>query len=365
MSAFSESFAEAREKFGEAATAAGALLDSMPHPQAGPDGASLAVDYAWIGAEGAAKVIVLVSGTHGVEGFFGSAVQTEWLRRREFALLPKGTAALLVHAINPYGFAWQRRVNEDNVDLNRNWVDFTKPLRANSTYDELADDLCPKDWDEEAQNRTRGRLRTWIGTHGLFALQQAAQGGQWNHPKGLFYGGDKPSWSRLALSQILQSRLAQATRIVILDFHTGLGPFGYVEPIIHWARKQPGFSRTRGWIGAAAKSVRPENAVETGKADNAVAADVTGDWISAVPNLLPNAEIDGVSLECGILPMLDVLDALRAENWLYAHGNSRVQDAASIKAKMRAAFYSDDTMWRGMALGQGLATCRAALGAFG
>lgn len=355
MSAFSETFGEARDKFREAVTAAGTSPDSIPHPTAGPDGSSLAIDYAWIGSDRASKAIVLVSGTHGVEGYFGSAVQTEWLRRREFALLPKDTAGLLIHAVNPYGFAWQRRVNEDNVDLNRNWLDFTRALPANLAYDELDADLCPNEWDLAAQQRTGARLNAWIGAHGVAAMQQAVSGGQWNHPNGLFYGGDRSSWSRQSLSHILQSRLSQMARVVILDFHTGLGPFGYVEPIIHYARSERGFARIRSWVGGAAKSVH---------GDGSVSAEVIGDWLTAVPGLLPSVEIDGVSLECGVGPIEGVLAALRADAWLHVYGDPLAPKAAPVKAQMRAAFYSDDPMWRGMALGQGLAMCRTAFGAF-
>ena len=77
-------------------------------------------------------MLVTVSGTHGVEGFFGSAVQVEWLRRIKGAALPGDIAALHIHAINPYGFSWLRRTNEDNVDINRNWMDFDAPLAGQS-----------------------------------------------------------------------------------------------------------------------------------------------------------------------------------------------------------------------------------------
>jgi Protein of unknown function (DUF2817) len=54
---------------------------------------------------------------------------------------------------------------------------------------------------------------------------------------------------------VLKSHLGSAARITIVDFHTGLGPHGYAEPIIHRRREDPGFVRTRSWIGAAATSI--------------------------------------------------------------------------------------------------------------
>jgi hypothetical protein len=299
-----------------------------------------------------AHVLVTISGTHGVEGFFGSAVQIEWLRRTKNAGLPKDAAAMHIHAINPYGFARLRRTNEDNIDLNRNWINFNEPLPRNSWYDEISSDLCPADWSAATQAATGARLGAWISRHDAVKFQQAVSGGQWTHPLGLFYGGAAPCWSRRTLTQIVQS-LQLATRICAIDFHTGLGPYGYAEPIIGRARTDPGFARTRGWIGGAAKSVH---------GDGSVTAEIKGDAMSALPALLPKAVVDVVALECGIQSIDKVALALRADAWLHAYGNPRSADAKPIKTMIRAAFHSEDPLWQGMALGQGLAACQAAMG---
>ena len=189
---FSNSYAEVRSRVVNAARDAQATLTTVIHPRVGPDGGVLSSDIAWVGPEDAAKVLVVISGTHGVEGFFGSAVQAEWLRRPEFRELPQDIAVLFIHAINPYGFAWERRANEDNVDVNRNWINFASTLPAAPGYDQLASDLCPTDWDLKTQERTGAALGARIAEHGVAVFQQAVSGGQWTHPKGLFYGGDKP-----------------------------------------------------------------------------------------------------------------------------------------------------------------------------
>ena len=66
---FSNTYAEAREKFLKAAEAAGAeIVDSYVHPMKGPDGGDLATDVAWLGPRTAKKLLVLGSSTHGIEG---------------------------------------------------------------------------------------------------------------------------------------------------------------------------------------------------------------------------------------------------------------------------------------------------------
>ncbi len=94
---FSDDYGEARTKFLDAARNAGAEPWSETLAARGPDGAELSTDVAWLGPRDAAHVLVTISATHGVEGFFGSAVQVEWLRRSRAEPLPPGFAALHVH----------------------------------------------------------------------------------------------------------------------------------------------------------------------------------------------------------------------------------------------------------------------------
>jgi hypothetical protein len=358
---FSKDYGEARAKFSDAARSVGAVMSSFALDKCGPEGLGLSTDVAWLGPRTAKAVIVTLSATHGVEGFFGSATQTEWLRRMKSksAALPDGVAALHIHAVNPYGFAWLRRTNETNVDINRNWVDFTKALPPNTKYDELSQDLCPSDWSDASQAQTGARIGAWIkrqGPDGEAIYKQAVSGGQWDHSRGLFYGGREISWSRKTLTTILTSNLGVARRVCVLDFHTGLGPHGYAEPIIGFRRDTPEFARTRSWIGGGAKSLH---------GDGSVSSEITGDSLSAIPALLPNATVDVAALECGIKPLNEVALALRADAWLHAFGDPLSPEGLRIQAQMREAFHSDDLMWQGMALGQGLAACQAALGELG
>ena len=352
-SCFSENYAQAREKFVGAAREVGAAVNSFSLELRGPDGGDLTTDVAWLGAADAQRVLVTLSGVHGVEGFFGSAVQIELLRRAKGRPpLPKDTAVLHVHAVNPYGFAYLRRTNEENIDVNRNWIDFDQALPENALYEELSADLCPADWSAETQAATGSRLNAWIGRHDFAAFQQAVSGGQWLHPQGLFFGGVAPSWSRKTLTHIIELNLKTAARVCVIDFHTGLGPYGYAEPIIGVPVADAAFARTRNWIGAAAKSLY---------GDGSASAAIRGDSMSVLPSLLPHAVVDAVGLECGIRPIGEVALALRADAWLHAHGDLNSPVAKPIKTMIRAAFHSDDPLWQGMALGQGLAACQSAL----
>src|SRR5258708_8764703 len=145
---FAESYLEAREKFLRALHGAGgSTLASYENPAKGPSGEALWTDVGCVGPADADKLLVLISGTHGAEGFCGSGCHTGWLGAGHAGRsLPPRMAVIFVHAINPHGFAWVRRVNEDNVDLNRNFIDHAKPRPVNADYAALKDWVNPLEW---------------------------------------------------------------------------------------------------------------------------------------------------------------------------------------------------------------------------
>jgi len=349
---FSADYATARKTFLDAAGAAGAWLDSVSHPERGPDGGALACDIAWIGPKDAEAVLVMISATHGVEGFCGSGAQIDWLRREEHRTMPKGVAAMLVHAVNPYGFAWLRRVTHENVDLNRNWVDFNTPLPQNPAYDALAEVICPATWTPEAQAQTGETLMAYAAQHGFMALQQALSGGQYTHAAGIFYGGDQPTWSRQTQTQIFEHHLRSAGRVAILDYHTGLGPWGLGEQIVTERPDTAGFARATAWYGGA---------ITSPSAGDSTSADIVGDGLSFAPRLLAHAQVTGMALEFGTKPPMEVIGALRGDAWLHAHGDPLSPEGRAIKAVVRDAFYGDADDWKGMIAGQSLLATRQAV----
>ena len=171
--AFSASYAEARVKFLEGAATAGLAIESHLHPLPGRDGEVLAMDVARSGPANAANLLIVSSACHGVEGFCGSGVQVfathdaEWLELAR----SKGVAVLYVHALNPYGFSHIRRVTHENVDLNRNFQDFSKPLPVNGPYAELAELFLPRDWPPGPENQAA--IQNYIQTRGMPAYQAA------------------------------------------------------------------------------------------------------------------------------------------------------------------------------------------------
>ena len=121
--AFSPNYITARERFRAASSSLGYSHTAYPINQVSPKGEELTIDVAISSAEKFKRVVVISSGLHGVEGFLGSAIQLILLEKlKSIPLLPADTKLVLIHALNPYGFAWRRRWNENNIDLNRNFL---------------------------------------------------------------------------------------------------------------------------------------------------------------------------------------------------------------------------------------------------
>ncbi len=335
---FSETYAEARSKFLEAAKAAGASLESFQNTDAkGPDGEALYTDVARLGpAPGNARAVLFAtSGTHGAEGYCGSGCQVGALRDGQFADLPADTAVVLTHAINPYGFCWGRRVNESNIDLNRNYVDHDAEYPDDKGYGDIHGFTCPPDLMEKKQEWDT-KLFEWLGEHSLPAFQEAVSSGQYSYPDGLFYGGAAPSWSNKTWRNILATQGAGAEKVIFIDFHTGLGPSGYGEMI--------GLG-DQDAVGRAC-SVWGDGEVTNLQDGSSSSAVVRGDMGTVFFDILSNAWAAAIALEYGTLDMVTVLDGLRQDNWLYAHGDRDSELGRQIVANSRACFYTETDEWK-------------------
>jgi hypothetical protein len=350
LDAFSQSYREARAKFLDAAAAAGLAVQSEPHPLPGADGEPLAIDVVRDGAPEAERVLLLSSGCHGVEGYCGSGVQVALLRDAGFraALHASGVALVHVHAINPFGFSHMRRATHENVDLNRNFHDFSRPLPRNPAYAALHPLLLPARWPPGWGNRLA--IAALILRKGLRTLQQAVSGGQYEHADGLFFGGTAPAWSNQALRRILRREGARARRIGWIDLHTGLGKQGACERgFAARADDHAAYARAQAWWGGAGAT--PISRLGQG---DSVSAALSGLMWGAVYDECPQAEVTAIAMEFGTEPLLTVLHALRGEQWLWNHreGGVRPEQAAALRRALREAFYTDTPQWKAAILAQ-------------
>jgi hypothetical protein len=339
--AFSTSYAQARQKFLQAAGEAGLTVESIPHPLPGRDGEALALDVARDGPQDAARLLILSSACHGVEGFCGSGVQVDALRNPAWrkAAAADGVAVLYLHALNPYGFSHIRRTTHENVDLNRNFHDFARPLPVNAAYREIHPLLLPDQWPPDAQNEQA--IGNYVATRGQATYQAAVSGGQYEFPDGLFFGGHGPTWSNLALRAVLCAHGRRATHIGWIDVHTGLGPSGKGERIYAGRDDAASVARARAWWDGGGRT--PVTSIYDGSSTSSF---LTGLMCGAIYDECPQAQHTGIAMEYGTVPVLETLQALRGEHWLHQHPQAPTPLAEAIKRKMMEAFYTDTDAWR-------------------
>ena len=349
---FSQTYAEARGKFLAAAEAAGLDVHAHRHPLLGRDGEELAVDVARFGATDAQRLLVISSGCHGVEGFCGSGVQVALLGDPTWHATAQaaGVAVLYVHALNPWGFSWWRRTTQENIDLNRNFVDFHQPLPVNAGYGELARALVPAHWPPppEAQQH----IADFIAKNGYRAFQTAVSQGQHDDPEGLFFAGRDPAWSHLAWRHVLQDHAQRCTQLAWIDIHTGLGPSGHGERIFSARDDAATLARARAWWGPQVTSIYD---------GSSTSARLSGMAFEAVYQECPQATYTGIAIEYGTLPLDDVMQALRADQWLENHPETEADVALAIKRATRDAFYTDTPQWKQRIVDQAAEAVRQAV----
>lgn len=230
---FSPDYVTARNRFRQAAAQLDCALESYSIGRKGPNGEDLCIDVTISRGADAPAVLLVLSGIHGVEGFFGSAVQLgllhEWASTRDTDLPLRW---VMLHALNPFGFAWRRRVNEQNIDLNCNLLpegqSFTGSPDGYSRLDGL---LNPRRVPSRLEPVSL-KLMLALARYGMPMLKQAVAPGQYDHPQGLSYGGSLPSRMSRILEEHFDRWLDNSHRVFHLDLHTGLGRWGRYKLLI-------------------------------------------------------------------------------------------------------------------------------------
>ena len=353
---FSTSYAQARQKFHSAAQAAGLQVDANVHPLAGRDGEELAMDVVFDGPPDAFNLLVVSSACHGVEGYCGSGVQVHALQNTAWreAARAKGVAVLYIHALNPHGFSHVRRVTHENVDINRNFQDFSQALPDNPAYREIQPLLLPDVWPPDAANAAA--TDRYIAERGMKAFQSAISKGQHEFPDGLFFGGQAPTWSNLSLRKVLQKYGQSCQHLAWIDLHTGLGPSGVGERIFACADDAAAYQRAKAWWGQGITSIYD------GSSSSPMLTGLM--WMAAYQEC-PQAKYTGIAMEYGTQPPDKVMRALRGDHWLQLHPEASEALRGQIKQDLMDAFYTDTDAWRSQIVEQAMDAMHQAVSGLG
>ncbi|RZA07417.1 MAG: DUF2817 domain-containing protein, partial [Proteobacteria bacterium] len=260
------------------------------------------------------------------EGYAGSAVQASLLGEDPSA---EGPTLLFVHGVNPYGMKFYRRANGQNVDLNRNYR--KGAARPNPDYALFDAFLHPADGSNLRAEKIRAILKAVKIGWGRAA--QAIASGQVTHPKGLFFMGHHVQREIQVVQDILRSHCGEATEVVALDFHTGLGRYGQEQLFVDRDADPDAENFVRKVFHRPAEPA----------ANNYVAQ---GRFSDSLRDALPGAKLRYVLQELGALSPLKTIEALRQENFEWQRRPAGRPRPLEIEQSMMNAFCPKEEKWR-------------------
>lgn len=376
LSYFSNCYETARQRFIEVLKQTGWSHEAHAIDARGPTGAELTIDVGIRRSAEPKRTVVISSGLHGVEGFFGSAVQMSLLDDQQWLCNSNETTVVMIHALNPFGFAWKRRWNEDNVDLNRSFFSLSNDRPETlPSFHKIDAVLNPQ--------KPAGRLdlfpitATWfIARHGFAELKRTLPVGQYDNPLGIFYGGRKPSATQKILEQNLARWIGSTSDVLHLDFHTGLGRSGDYTLLLNRALEDAVLNELGLRFGDdALKSVAAESLRRVNKdsirgramsslqrflAGSGIAYPAHGlmsDWLR---DLFPDISYLTLSAEFGTYPSIRVLQSLIAENRSYHWGRDE-HSMELASDDLMEMFVPASPRWRSKAIIDAQKICRQAL----
>lgn len=354
---YPDDFISSQRRFLAEATRLSATVSSLHlHSPFSQQSSELSIDIALLGDAKASRTLVYIAGTHGIEGFLGSAIQSAIFS--QLTELPRDCNMALIHCLNPWGMANLRRTNEHNIDLNRNCTSSdSERIGAPPGYEQLRSLLTPK----RASSFPKFCVETLgaVLRHGFPAAKQAITGGQYVDERGLFYGGLRLQHELELVRGWAVTHLANAERVLVIDLHSGLGTFGQDSLIVDYPDNSDQHRRIA--------RLFPEYSIQGPDPSRSLSYETRGSIGALLPAVLPNTQVDYVVHEFGTLHPFRMLHALVQENFHFFLSGCAVgeQNRHPSSLLLKDAFCPASTEWRDNAVSRGLALCESAKEALG
>ncbi len=327
----------------------------------------LSIDWLW--AEPAQKetLIIVSTGEHGIEGYIGSPMLKVFMDEFAPRIDEQNTGLLLVHAINPWGMKHNRKVNENNVDLNRNFVyEGTFDPENNPFFLRLRRLIAPehavRSFGLETMMFT-ARVIWAIITMGTAALTYAAVLGQYAAPKAMYYGGTKHEEETLVMIDLLRKALKNYQTVIHLDMHSGYGPRYLMSITVVPAEP---------WNSAQLRDKFNYPLVLRGdhKEFYAIQGDITDYLYRIRTEEFPDKHVFACAFEFGtygesLLARLRTLRTMIFESQLHWHGAKDKQTARKICEEFSELYIPAEQKWRKKAIADARQAFEGILSAYG
>jgi predicted deacylase len=354
---FPLTYDECRDRFRWTVRRAGLGFDAFPITARGEHGQELTIDVASVGAARPRRAVLVLAGVHGDEGFSSSTLMCDaidrWVSDGVDGELADDATVVMIHGVNPWGMSYWRRQNESNVDLNRNWGrDERLDVPSNPGYVALHRTLVPGGPEPPSPESLLDVTSAMVEEFGYQWVKSAVSAGQYSHPDGLYFGGDRTEESNLRLADIVASRLAGAEEVLVVDLHTGHGAPGTYTLLSHVSRDHPDDA----WL----RRVFDADRIECTASPEATTGPKHGQIASGLGELVPGAAWRTVTMELGTISDTRMILNERAEHWVHFHGDRSNPGHAHIVWEHRCGSTPDDPDWERSARAHGVEVLDAA-----
>lgn len=343
---FSESYEEARKRFLEYDRDASIISKEIPK--------DLFVDAAIYNAniKNKKNLLMIVSGLHGIEGKVGSAFQSLFIDNY-LEKLNQETSLVLIHALNPFGFKYGRRVNENNVDLNRAFIDEMPETKDAGLLKKVHEVLTPKKPLNNLlakSNFMKIKLLGLASKYCFTRIRDCIVCGQYTSPQSLFYGGDGEEKEVKFYRDVLKKAKGY-DNLIVLDVHSGIGERYDALFLVNYKKESENFKKLakifpniEPEIGK--KVIRKNNEEEINSDfENLGVYDISGSLRAYTDKNSKAKDTYCITIEFGTIPELKHLFLLSAENQIYHYGGKE-KVKGQIKKEFAEAFCPSEEKWR-------------------
>ena len=308
---------------------------------------NLTVDGLYLPArESQERLLIITSGLHGVEGYAGSAVSMMFMEEFLNEERLSTTGYLFLHAVNPYGFKYNRRVTENNVDMNRNAsIDESLYREDNQGYRDVEELVNPEgkaDLSSWEHRLFHLRALTMILKHSMDSFRQAILQGQYHQQQGVFFGGYELEPQLRELKPIISEKINSYSVTMNIDLHTGYGERGTLH-LLQEPVEDPKVKETL-------EMVFGDHPIDW--TDSEDFYQVTGDFVGFVGELMDDGLYLPMVFEYGTMDSQTTMGSLHSlhrmvlENQGYFYGYADQKVEARVKEDYLELFYPSSEEWR-------------------
>jgi hypothetical protein len=328
---------------------------TQPGAHALRDHPDLMIDWLWAHARSKQTLVIVSTAEHGIEGYAGAAMLKIFIEDFAPRLTPETTGLLLIHGLNPWGMKHHRKVNEHNVDLNRNFVfDEGFDPGINPEFLRVEDFLNPQKSLGSLELETirfLGSVVKQIVTSGIPAITRAALLGQHHTPNGFYYGGTEHQEGTRVAMGLYRRALEEYQSVIQIDMHTGYGPRYQMSIIM--SPLDPMTSE---------ETSRKFNYPLVLKIDAEEFYDISGDMAAYFYKLrrrdFPGRHLFACGFEFGtfgdsLAARIRSLRTMVFENQLHWHGARKERVARRVRREFDEFYFPSETKWREKALADG------------